>query len=265
MENNKFGYSSACCAVATVLAACRTLVRGRAVSTVQWAQDAPRVFVTNLTEKKDCCRYARKNYAGIRIFATAVWNDEAGVKLSFGEGIRMKNGLPMIAPEVLTLLLTVLSGESKGKAVCVTLSADAEIDSFIDFSEYSCPQQKTERTAVILLGKNDPQTVCALKECYGEDAVCTQKAFSEILNFTLKKAVKNVIFTGKIESIARFLGIPVCQASGLFGAFSEGHKSFWVASSPDLLGLAQNTKTLELFNRLSEENKKAGILITQTR
>lgn len=261
LRNN--GYDSVHCALAVACAACRSLVRKQRVTIVSPFDDNTQILVTCTREEEGLCQYVKRNAEGVLIRATTVWNEEVGVDLAVGEGILIENGVPAIPQSLLSALLSVLLRESRGKAVRLVISSDAEALAFDEMT--TAPfLQKEKKTVAVLLGETNDETLKALKTRYGDEGVKQAGESLGVLFELAKSAALNVLFAGTIGDIARFMGICPCETTHVLSCFKNATDGFVIASSPLLLDEVRNHQTLELLQKLSAKNIKTGILITQS-
>lgn len=255
MELKKSGYSAALCAVAVVSAAARAAAKNKKVSVVKPFSNGPEILVTCMEQTETGCSYVKRTADGILIRAEAKKNGSAGVDLSFGENV---NG--MIPPELLSCLLTAVLKESKKVSLSICLSSEKETD----FSVVDLPQtEQQHKTVAVLLTGTDENTLAAIKQSYGDENVKVYDRGLIPIKELMRSAATNIIFSGSLKAVAEFLGLPGKETVHLLGVFQNGTGGFVFASSPDLLDAVKNRETLQLLQTLSEQQIKAGILITQ--
>lgn len=262
MEQKKNGgYGTSYCAMAVVCAACRSLVHKKTVSVVEPFKNGPRMMVLCTRDEENLFQYAKRNADGVLIRATATLSDETGVDLSFGEGMGVEKGIPIIPQATLSGLLAVIAAEAGRKAVRVVLSADAEFVSFDEIPDVW--RKENAKTIALLLGKPKEETVSALKAQYGEEGVKTADGFLKGILELAKTSVVNLLFAGSLKDVAQFFGIRQSEASRIFGYFKNGSEGFMMVSSPLAFKEIRNQQTLTLLQTLSDKQIKTGILITQ--
>ena len=255
MELRKCGYSAAMCAVAVVAAACRSVHKNKKTSVIKPFLKGPEMLVTCMEESPTHYGYVKREKDGILVRADAMENDTPGIDLSFGEGIPQE-----LPPELISSLLSVIARESCKTPVSVRLSAEGTPD----FSQLDFPQVESEkRTVAIVLGETDDQTLEVIKNNYGEENVKSAKKGIVPIVELLRSAAANVLFAGSLREVADFIGVPIAETSHLLGLFQNGTDGFILASSPELLDAVRNQETLFALQKLSEQQIKAGILITQ--
>ncbi len=216
-------------------------------------------MVTCMEQREGFCSYIKRAENGALIRAEASLGESAGVDLSFDKSLQEEGGIP-VPKELLSCLLTAIVTESKKTPIRICLSAEGT-PGFSDFDLPCCASPK--KTVAVLLGEVDGKTADIIKTKYGEENVKTAKNGLIPVAELIRSAAVNVLFSGPLREVATFLGIPIRETSHLLGLFPNGTDGFILASSPDLLDAVRNRETLLALQQLSQQEIKAGILITQ--